>query len=79
MFVFSSVAELESPGAAIFRAALEPVPELILWSVGAESQSRLFNAAPAPSYRKAKKKSLVLVFGMESVQFIHKNMFQNRI
>ena len=49
--------------------------------VGAESPSRsqLFKAAPAPSYRKGKKKSLVLVLVMDSVQIIHIIMFQNRI
>ena len=58
--------ESEPPGAAIFRAELEP----IFWSVGAKSRSRLFKAAPAPSCRKAKKKSLFLVLGMHSVQFV---------
>ena len=47
--------------------------------VGAESRSQLFKAAPAPSYRKGKKKSLVLVLVMDSVQIIHIKMFQNRI
>ena len=49
--------EPEPSGAAIFRAAPEPVPDSIFWSVGAESRSRLFKAAPAPSFGKAKKKS----------------------
>ena len=35
----------EPPGAATFKAALEP--EQFFWSVGAESKSRLCKAAPA--------------------------------
>ena len=46
----------------------EPVLEPIFWSVGAESRSRLFKAAPAPSFRKAKNKNLVYVFYMNSIQ-----------
>ena len=46
----------------------EPEPVTIFWSVGAESQSRLFVAAPASSLRNAKKKSLVLVLRMNLVQ-----------
>ena len=71
--------EPEPSGAAIFRAAPEPVPDSIFWSVGAESRSRLFKAALAPSFGKAKKKSLVIVLEMNSVQFIQINMFKNRI
>ena len=46
-------------------------------SVGTESRSRLFKAAPAVSFRKVKHKSLVLVLSMNSVQFIKINMIQN--
>ena len=59
---------LESP---IFKAAPEPVPEPVpepfFGSVGAESRSRLFKAALAPSFIKAEKKSLVLVLGINSI------------
>ena len=40
-------------GAAILRATPEMVP-ILLW-VGAQSRSRLFKAAPAVSFMKAKK------------------------
>ena len=43
-------------------------------SVGAGGN---FKAAPAPSYRKAEKKSFVLVLRMDSVQFKHRSMFCN--
>ena len=52
MVVVTGVAEPESPETAIFRAAPEPVPSF--WPVGA-------GAALAPSYRKAKNESIVLV------------------
>ena len=68
--VICSVAEPELQGAAIFRTAPEPVPEPIFWSVGAESRSRLFKAAPTPFFGKVKKKSFVLVLEMNSAQFI---------
>ena len=69
--------EPEPPEAAVYRAAPEP----IFWLVGAESRGRLFKATSAPPLMKAKKKSFVLVpvLGMNSVQFIKLNMFQNRI
>ena len=57
----------EPPGIAIFKAAPEPVPEPFFGSVGAESRSRLFKAALAPSFIKAEKKSLVLVLGINSI------------
>ena len=46
------------------------VPEPVFWLVVAANWSRLFQAASAPSYTKAKKKSLVLVIGKDSVQCI---------
>ena len=58
--VSCSVAEPEPPGAAIFMAAPEPAPEMIFWSVGAESRSRLFLAALAASFGKEKTKALFL-------------------
>ena len=81
--ILTSVAEPElkpePPEAAVYRAAPEPEP--IFWLVGAESRGQLFKATSAPPLMKAKKKSFVLVpvLGMNSVQFIKLNMFQNRI
>ena len=37
------------------------------------------NAAPAGSFRKAKKQSLFLAISMKSVQFTKTNMIQNRL
>ena len=70
MILVCSVAEPEPPRATIFRAAPEPVPGPIFRSVGAESRSRLFKAAPTPFFGKVKKKSFVLVLEMNSAQFI---------
>lgn len=53
-----SVAEPEPPGAATFRAVPEPEP---IFFGRSRSRSRIFRAAPAASFRHAKKKSLVLV------------------
>ena len=63
-----NVAELgaRAAGAATFRAALEPEPELnFCWSEPGAGAA-LFKLAPAPaaSLRQAKKKSLVLVSNM---------------
>ena len=59
-----SVAEPETgagaAGAATFRASPEPEPIFLLVGAGAA----LFKAAPAASFRQAKKKSLVLVSNM---------------
>ena len=55
----TSVAEPESPGAAILKAAPEP----IFWSV--RDESSLFKVAPAGFLRKAKNKSLLLVINMK--------------
>ena len=54
--LLSSVAEPEPPGAAVVRAAPEPVHEPILLLAGAAG----FKAAPAASFRKAKNKPLFL-------------------
>ena len=68
--LFISVAELEQPGAGIFRATPNLAvlggtetgifkaalePESIFWSIGAEAA--FFKAASAGSFRKAKKKN----------------------
>ena len=58
-----SVAEPEPPGAATFRAVPEPEPIFFGRSrePGAPAAAAFFKAAPAASFRHAKKKSLVLV------------------
>ena len=60
--VYFSVAEPEPPGAATFRAAPEPEP-IFFWSEPGAGAA-FFKAAPAASFRQAKKKSLVLVSNM---------------
>ena len=42
----------------------------LLQNSGAGAGAAFFNAAPAGSFRKAKKKSLPFVIAMKSVQFI---------
>ena len=65
----------------MFMAAPEPAPEMIFWSVGAESRSRLFLAALAASFGKEKTKALFLyryVLSINSFQFIKINLIQTR-
>ena len=67
--VAGSVAEPEPPAAATFRAAPEPPllgwlrSRFLFWSKPGAGAA-FFKAAPAASFRQAKKKSLVLVSNM---------------
>ena len=55
-----------------YGSVAEPEPNFLL------GRSCLFKAAPAASFRQAKKKSLVLVFNMTKEQFIKEKTIQKK-